>query len=175
MAATDGDCVRLCLNGHPDAYEHLVRRYQAPVLSYLAGRLGDTERASEAAQESFVRAFFSLRKLKAPESFFAWLLGIARRVAREQERAERRYRQVIEASPQAHAAGEPRNDHALERALAELPDAYLQVVALRYYGGLSCAETADRLGVPLGTVTKRLSRAYGLLRESLRQHERREE
>jgi len=41
------------------------------------------------------------------------------------------------------------------------------VTILRYFGDLSCGELSQRLGVPLGTVTKRLSRAYGLLREAL--------
>jgi hypothetical protein len=44
---------------------------------------------------------------------------------------------------------------------------YREVVLMRYYGGLSCAEIGGNLGVPVGTVTKRLSRAYAMLRESL--------
>ena len=42
------------------------------------------------------------------------------------------------------------------------------MILLRYYGGLSCQETATRLGLPLGTVTKTLSRAYVLLRQELK-------
>ncbi len=59
------------------------------------------------------------------------------------------------------------NDFALERAIGELPDAYREVVLLRYYAGRSCSQVAEDLGIPLGTVTKRLSRAYAMLRESL--------
>lgn len=175
MTGTDDACVKLCLDGHPEAYEQLVRHYQAPLLSYLAGRVGDMERAAEAAQETFVRAFFALSKLKAANAFFPWLIGIAGRVLREQRRAERRYREAIRSLPQKPAAPEPRNDYGLERALADLPETYAQVVALRYYGGRSCAEVAEQLGVPLGTVTKRLSRAYSLLRESLRRYEHQQE
>ncbi|MHC4067571.1 MAG: RNA polymerase sigma factor [Planctomycetota bacterium] len=175
MTRTDSDCIKLCLNGHPDAYQQLVRHYQAPLLSYLAGRLGDVERAEEAAQETFVRAFFALSKLNSASSFLSWLFGIGKRVAQEQQRSERRYRQAVEGSLRESPAAEPSHDYALERAVAELPEAYSEIVFLRYYGGLSCGQVAERLDVPLGTVTKRLSRAYGLLRESLRQHERRQE
>lgn len=197
MSGTDRECIRTCLNGHPDAYRQLVRRYQAPLLSYLVGRLGDMERAEEAAQETFVRAFFALSKLNSTESFFPWLFGIGHRVAREQQRAERRYRAAVGplalagaksrqgptggtsvtdgASPPRSQPPEPAHDHALERALAELPATYSAVVLLRYYGELSCAQVARRLGVPLGTATKRLSRAHGILRESFRRYERQEQ
>jgi RNA polymerase sigma-70 factor (ECF subfamily) len=48
-----------------------------------------------------------------------------------------------------------------------LPEPYREAVRLRYWGGISCEEAAAALGVPLGTLTKRLSRAHALLRESL--------
>lgn len=174
IAVTDGQCIKLCLNSHPNAYRQLVRRYQAPLVSYLIGRLGGLERAEEAAQETFVRAFFALAKLKTPESFFSWLLGIAGRVAKEERRARRRSLSVIRSSPERSAAPEPAGGYLLEEAVAGLPDKYAEVVLLRYYGELSCAEVADRLGAPVGTVTKRLSRAYGMLRDSLSEQDRKQ-
>ena len=68
----------------------LVQRYQRPLFAYLSSRLGNYLEAEEAAQESFVRAFLSLKKLRKPESFYAWLLGIAGRVLKEQFRATER-------------------------------------------------------------------------------------
>ena len=49
-----------------------------------------------------------------------------------------------------------------------MPDRYRQVIQMRYFDGLSCSDVAGRLELPLGTVTKQLSRAYALLREKLR-------
>ena len=46
------------------------------------------------------------------------------------------------------------------------------MILLRYYEGLSCQEAAARLQLPLGTVTKTLSRAYALLRQELGTRER---
>ncbi len=57
--------------------------------------------------------------------------------------------------------------YPLEEAIAALPESHRQVILLRYYERLSCQEVATRLGVPLGTVTKTLSRAYALLRQEL--------
>ena len=62
-------------------------------------------------------------------------------------------------------------DTALDQAVRGLPEIYRQVVLLRYYGGLSCAEVGRELGVSVGTVTMRLSRAYRMLRECLAEEE----
>ena len=146
----------------------LVQRYQKPVFAYLASRMRDPLEAEEAAQESFVRAFLSLKSLRKPESFYAWLLGIAGRVAKEQFRSAARRERDREAAEvlMAEAEGEPR-EYPLEEALAALPETYRQVIVLRYYEGLSCQDVAVRLAMPLGTVTKTLSRAYALLRQEL--------
>jgi RNA polymerase sigma factor (sigma-70 family) len=53
--------------------------------------------------------------------------------------------------------------------LLNLPENYRKIVLLRYYGSQSCSEIAEQLDMPLGTVTKQLSRAYEMLRQSLQQ------
>ncbi len=179
MTETDRYYVERCLDGHPDDFRHLVRRYQPVLLAHLAGKLGSRDRAEEAAQETLVRAYFKLDALRKPESFFAWLLGIADLVAKEQQRKEliRRRRESIrpdaqrrvEASADEAPQPELSQDYALEAAVADLPEAYRTVILLRYYGGLSCQGIAGRLDMPLGTVTKMLSRAYAQLRQCLAQ------
>ena len=171
MCKTDTDCVESCLNGHPEAFRHLLRRYQSAVLTHLTGRLGSADQAEEAAQESFVRAYFALGKLRKRGSFLPWVIGIADRVAKEHWRQQRRQRQAVRQI--APASSEPRRsaDVPLAQAVAQLPDAYRQVVLLRYYCGLSCSQIGEQLGVPVGTVTKQLSRAYAMLREALSEQE----
>jgi RNA polymerase sigma-70 factor (ECF subfamily) len=176
MTENDKYYVERCLDGHPDDFRHLVRRYQPVLLAHLAGKLGNRDRAEEAAQETLVRAYFGMNKLRKPESFFAWLLGIADLVAKEQQRKLiRRRRESVGPDAQrrcgaaAEEAPEPElsQDFALETAIAALPEAYRTVILLRYYGGLLCAGIAEQLDMPLGTVTKTLSRAYAMLRDSL--------
>jgi RNA polymerase sigma-70 factor (ECF subfamily) len=172
LELTDGEYVRSSRNGSPDDFRLLVQRYQRPLFAYLAGRLGSALEAEEAAQESFVRAFLSLKKLRQPESFYAWLLGIAARVLKEQFRAMIR-REQAQAAQESLRSSEPETapEYPLEEAIAVLPETYRQVILLRYYEGLSCQEVGQRLGMPLGTVTKTLSRAYALLREELKARE----
>ncbi len=170
MCQTDDDCIAQCLDGRPDAFRQLVLRYERPIMAYLIRRLGDPDAAAEVAQESFVRAYFRLNTLKKGDAFFAWLLGIAHRVMLETFRRHSRERALTAAvDPIAPATAEQPSDEdsELADAVAALPDIYREVTVLRYFGELSCAEVGQRLGVPIGTVTKRLSRAYQLLRETL--------
>jgi len=176
----DAYYVERCLDGHPDDFRHLVRRYQPVLLAHLAGRLGSRDRAEETVQETLVRAYFGMDRLRKPEAFLAWLLGIADLVAKEQRRKEqaRRHRRselgLQAAQDRVNAelpteAPEPElsQDFSLEAAVAALPEACRTVILLRYYSGLSCRGIAGQLEMPLGTVTKTLSRAYALLRDSL--------
>ena len=169
---TDAEYVVSSRNGCPDLFRSLVQRYQRPLFAYLSSRLRNPLEAEEAAQESFVRAFLSLKKLRKPESFYAWLMGIAGRVLKEQFRAqERRQREQPNVEELLAEDPGPAPEYPLEEAIAVLPESYRQVILLRYYEGLSCQEVATRLGMPLGTVTKTLSRAYALLRQELKARE----
>jgi RNA polymerase sigma factor (sigma-70 family) len=172
---TDQDLIANCLGGDSDDFRHLVSRYQRPVFAYLRGRLRDPDHAQEAVQETFVRAFFNLVKLKKRDSLFPWLLGIAGHVARESDRRERRDRALsAEYVEQGRAAqgGSRWEDRPLEAAVASLPTALREVILLRFYSGFSCLEIAQLLDLPLGTVTKRLSRAYFKIRKSIETKER---
>lgn len=169
MTESDKFYVERCLDGHPDDYRYLVRRYQAALVEGLTHRLKNRERAEETAQEAFVRAWFNLGKLKKPDSFLSWLMGIAHRVAKEFQRKDKkllRQKDQLSASPTTTSAEKP-PDADLDRAIANLPDAYREIILLRFYRGRSCREVAESLDIPLGTATKMLSRAYAMLRRSL--------
>ena len=91
------------------------------------------------------------------------------RVAHEQIRTEARQRELARTHlERQNPQPEPGPDLALEQRVGELPEPYREIVLLRYYGGLTCAQVAEHLGMPLGTVTKYLSRSYEVLRVLLR-------
>ena len=81
-------------------------------------------------------------------------------------------RRAADLRPLADAGSTP--EYPLEEVIAALPESYRQVILLRYYEGLSCQEIATRLEMPLGTVTKTLSRAYAQLRQELTARDREE-
>jgi RNA polymerase sigma-70 factor (ECF subfamily) len=165
MAESDQYYIKQCLNGHPDEFRGLVRRYQAALSAYLAGELGNRNSAEEAAQETFVRAYFGLSELRKRQSFYSWLLGIANRVAKEQLREAKPFADTDYLAQQAWE--ERKVDWELEKAIAELADPYKRIILLRFYGGRSCLQIAEQLNMPIGTVTKQLSRAYAKLRRLL--------
>ena len=178
MCRTDEQCIRDCLDGHPEVFRHLVARHQAALLAQLRTQVGGEEEAAEAAQEAFVRAYFALPKLNKPASFAAWLKGIADRVVKETWRRKKQHqsvafddRQVVDTSERS---GEM-PDVDVSKAVGRLPEVYRETVLLRYYERLSCAQIGERLDVPIGTVTKRLSRAYSLLRGYLGEGDVRED
>ena len=167
MDYSDQDYIEHCLNGRPDDFRFLIQRYQAMLSGYMTGRLGNRSLAEEAVQETFVRAYFNLKKLKKTQSFSAWLLGIAHHVIQKQIYQEQRQHRAVQITAGQAQTAEFSTDYALEQAVAKLPEHYRQVILLRYYGECSCKEVAQELQIPLGTVTKTLSRAHALMREYL--------
>jgi len=175
LLTSDGDCLIRCRSGDLDAFRFLVQRYESPLCSWLTGRLRDRNAAEEVAQEAFVRAWLSLERFQSHAPFFPWLCGIAAQVARERHRARRRTSHLLEkAAAHAQATNPAANpaepDMELGAAIDALPEAHRNVILLRYYGQCSCKEVADRLGLPLGTVTKQLSRAHAELRDWFQKH-----
>ena len=87
----DSYYVERCLDGHPDDFRHLVRRYQPVLLAHLAGKLGHRDRAEEAAQETAdqlvqagVRGIlnFSPRYITVPKRIKVITIDIAMDLAR---------------------------------------------------------------------------------------------
>ncbi len=164
----DRAAIERCLGGQTDAYAVLVARHAGDLRSYLSPRRACAAEIDDVAQEAFVRAYFSLGRLRDPARFGAWVRGIADRVWRERQR-ERRGERPLSTTLESAVTGAqpPSHDPLLAAAIEALPAEYREIIVLRYFGGHSCRQIADLLGAPLGTVTKRLSRAYELLRAAL--------
>ena len=176
MSITENDqyFIEQCLNGRPDEFRHLIRRYQTAVTAYLTSKLGNKINAEEGAQETFVRAYFGLKELKKRDSFSSWLLGIANRVAKEQLRNKNQLVDMDLLAEQQSREQKSSDDFELQRAFAQLPDSYREVILLRFYASQSCQQIAGNLNMPLGTVTKTLSRAYMELRRLLEKQKNQE-
>jgi len=136
---------------------------------------GDWSAAEEVMAMTFLEAWRGRDKI-APDggSLKPWLLGIATNLARGQHRAARRQRNalarlaVADELPDFADAVSGRLDDvarikALHRALAALSRPELEVLALCVWSGLGYAEAAQALGIPVGTVRSRLSRARARL------------
>ena len=168
----------------PAAFEALVRRHQATLYNFCLRMLGQPDDAADVAQESFVQLYSHLSHLDEREPIAPWLFRVARNRCID---LIRRRRTVPLGAPDQSAEGggllhEPADDEplpdelaeradlqrVLSRAIAELPPAYAEVVALRYAGDRSFAEIALILDVEEGAARVRFHRAKQLLRRYLR-------
>jgi RNA polymerase sigma-70 factor (ECF subfamily) len=164
------------------AYRTLMRKYWRIITLLVASHVGDLREAEDITQESFLRAFRSLRRLKEPRAFLGWLMRIARNLATDRLRVRRPTVSleslgdaVGQGAPCGHRQPTPHEErleteeevaHVLE-AMARLPAMYREVVALKYLHGLDGRTMARLLDEPEGTVRNRLFRALEKLRETL--------
>ena len=134
--------------------------------------LRDAELARDAVQEATLRAWRSLRGLRDPEAFDAWLHRLTVNACLDLVRQRRSRVIEIELTPlhDAHvgdATSRVTDADYLEGKLALLDPAQRAVVVLHYYLDLSLPDTAAALGIPLGTAKSRLNRALGAMRISI--------
>ena len=170
MCVSDQESINNCLGGRAESYRYLVNKYQGIVTGIIQSRYRVRE-TDDIVQEGFFRAYQKLTTLRNSQIFLPWLIGITRRVMLENIRHDKRDKNAIAdlAVIRSGHEAEPciTNDIELEKAIYNLSEIYRNVILLRYYRGLSCQQIADKENVPLGTITKRLSRAYEKLREEL--------
>jgi len=163
---SDAQWVERAKAGDGHAFGRLVLRYQGLAVARAFAVLRDRAEAEDAAQEAFLRAFRSLGQLRDPGAFAPWLLRTVVNVARRA--ATRRARRPVALLD----TDAPVRDHAhaeLLEAVAALPEGYQQVLHLHYSQGYSCKEIARVLGLRVGSVTSRLTRARQMLRKMLRE------
>ncbi len=163
--ASDADLVSASLHGRADAFGELVERYRSLVVGLAMGTARDLDRAEDLAQDVFLAAYRSLRNLRDPENFRAWLLGIARHRIIDELRAVRL--PVVDAPLDRAAPAPAEPDAELLAAVAGLPERYRMPVVLRHMDGLEYAEVAERLGITEATARQRVKRALDRLRDRL--------
>jgi RNA polymerase sigma-70 factor (ECF subfamily) len=159
--------------GDKAAYGQIVQRYRRLIVSVAYHQGLDLAAAEDAAQETFVKAWLALPRFReSGGSLRAWLCRIATNAAMDLHRRTRQAAELSEdvAAREAGPAEQAEaNDRAqvVRQALAQLPPASRTALVLREYEGLSYAEIASALDIPLGTVMSRLNYARGRLREQL--------
>jgi RNA polymerase sigma-70 factor (ECF subfamily) len=158
--------------GDVDAFTQLIRKYETTVLGVAFSMTGDSELASEIAQQSFIRAWQRLKDLKQANRFAAWVCQIARNIANDLHRTKRISSQVPELidpnSPAPHEQlDQAEISAAIQIALDSLDSITRTTVVLRYFDGLSSREIARILSTSPAAVDMRLSRARDQLRQLL--------
>jgi len=172
------EMVRRARSGDLEAFEGLVR-LSADRLFAIAHRiLRDHHLAEDAVQQTLVTIWDELPRLRDPDRFEAWSYRLIVRTSVAQARRERRGGPIVRLLPDDADAGPTAargpddfgrvaDRDQLERGFRRLTPDQRAILVLQYYNGLSLAEIADVLGIPIGTTGSRLHHASRALRAAL--------
>jgi RNA polymerase sigma-70 factor (ECF subfamily) len=188
-AKEDAAMVEAFQAGDEAAFDELVLKHKDRIFSLCYWFLGDYHEANDAAQETFIRVFRSLKKFKFKSAFSTWLYRIAVNTCKNRlKSADYRYEKKMVSLDNPGAQNGPyasltlggeTNSPMIElerkerwmlikRAIDTLPTEQRMVVALRDIEGLSYDEIAHITGFNMGTVKSKLARGRLDLREKLK-------
>lgn len=167
LALDDAGLAARFASGDTGTIRVVYQVYGRLVFSIAYKVLGDVGLAEDATQQTFVQAWRAAASYDSSRALGAWLTTIARRVAIDVYRSERRHRnhETIDASHPALVTLPPSAEQIYDvmevrQALDELPHHDRELIRLQHYDELSHAEIATRLAIPLGTVKSRSFRAH---------------
>jgi RNA polymerase sigma-70 factor (ECF subfamily) len=181
--SAEGQLILAARRRDPGAFEALLRRHQRPLYNFCLRMLGQAADAADVAQETFVQLYSHLDRFNEHEPVAPWLFRVARNRCIDVIRRRRTIPLgVLDDSGETTSIVDPADDdplpeelveradlqRVLSNAIALLPPAYAEVVALRYAGDRSFAEIAIILDCDEGAARVRFHRAKALLRRHLR-------
>ena len=168
-------------HGSRKAYADLMALYREPLRLLLLRMTHNTTAADDLMMETFGKAFMQLHRYAPTSSFSAWLYSIGVHTYIDHLRRNHMVTMPLSSLEETSdgeyveypvPSGQPdpeeslirmQRDQALKQIVEQLREPYRKMVRMRYYEELSYEEIAQRLGIPLGTVKVRLSRAKELL------------
>lgn len=173
---TDRQLVERTLDGHVEAFNLLVWRWQHHLYNFLLRLTGDRSLAEDLCQETFLRSYVHLRELRDSERFRSWLFHIAVNLYRSDRRRlpplaadATELDPPCDASLRAHPV--PQETQLAIRALVRRLRPELQeVVLLYFFHGFHFDEMAEILDSPVSTLKTRLYKAVDELRAGLQVH-----
>jgi RNA polymerase sigma-70 factor (ECF subfamily) len=166
--------VELCAHaatGERQAFGELVRRHGSAVRSLLRRMGAQAGEADDVAQDAFLTAFQRIAEFRGEGTFAGWVKRIAARSYLRRLQKDKRLAtlgaETLANAPQAHPPGDADAAIDLDDALGVLGPAERLCVTMCFGAGLSHAEAAEALNLPLGTVKSHVKRGLEKLRARL--------
>ena len=156
--------------GDQRAFGYLVQAYQKPVFNLTYRMLGNAQEAEDAAQETFLRAYSSLRQYNGEHKFSTWLFSIANHHCIDRLRKRRMTFVSIDDNPvlenmsgdtplpERQALAREQNAE-MQQLLAQVEPEYRLPLILRYWEDCSYEEIAGAMEISVAAVKSRLFRA----------------
>jgi RNA polymerase sigma-70 factor (ECF subfamily) len=167
--------------GDLHSFDLLVKRYQRRVYSLAYRMVKNHDAADDIAQDTFIKAYSSIKSFKLGYAFYTWLYRICMNLSINYLKrqkfmiSESQFEEETSPLEREAADGDPlsllvkkEQEKKIEQAIDLLPPKYRTVFVLRVYEDLSYEEIAQVLKISLGTVMSRLFRARGRLQGLLK-------
>ncbi len=182
------DLVKQCQAGQTEAFDQLVNRYRSRVFAMIYNMVHNEQDAWDLAQDSFVKAWKSIRRFRGQSSFYTWLYRIVMNVTIDHARRKQikgagmEFNDEVklgEIEPAARTAprSEPLPHRQMERseiraridaAIGQLTPEHRAVILMKETEDMQYHEIAEALGCSIGTVMSRLFYARKRLQNLLR-------
>ncbi|HUX35562.1 MAG TPA: sigma-70 family RNA polymerase sigma factor [Candidatus Paceibacterota bacterium] len=177
---TDKELIENYLGGDEAAFKELVSRHMNNVYKFTYRYFNDRDKAEDATQETFVKAWKNIKKFDTDKKFITWLFAIAKNTCLDiiKKKAPTTFSK-IEAESEMDIADMVRDESPLPDELAErsekkemvsrlleqMPPDYRMVLFLRYNDHLKFREIAESLGESLNTVKSRHLRGLKMMKK----------
>ena len=169
---TDAQLAISSQQGDREAFSALASRVGGSLQGLLRRELGDAEAARDLCQETFIRAWLHIGRLRNPERFRPWIHRIALNLCRDRLRSLNRGAVEVELGDEANTKRSQNPDplnrlealdavESMDAMLARLPEEQRLAIVLREIHGLTSTEIGTMTGVPASTVRTRIY--YGLM------------
>ncbi len=179
----DWELIALVKQGNYEAFDCLVERYKNPIFTLCLYITRNAQSAEDLVQETFIRLFRSLNRVKPQAQFKTFIFGIARNLALNQIRNEQRKRNFLSRllyklnydhknqsvnNPEIGVINESKElVSVVQECMLELSPEHREILFLRETQGFDYESIAETLGCRVGTVRSRLARARAQLRKKI--------
>jgi len=178
--------VKRAKSGDLRAFDMLVLKYQAKIISVSNRYVKDISIAEDIAQESFIKAYKSLQNFREQSAFYTWVYTIASNTAKNYLVSNSRKKHILDSdisndesfsSIEAKQEESPEDlllagnlNQVINKSLEDLPEEVRNAILLRERDGLSYEQIAKVLKCPLGTVRSRIFRGREILTKSIKEN-----
>lgn len=160
-----------CRHRDRAAWEDLIGRYEKRLYYFIRQVVGRHDDALNILQETWLKAYYSMHRLREPAALAPWLYTIARHCTYRFMRSQRRDVPLPDRTEnELQAPAEPEESFAVEQVhqgLKSLTPAHREVLVLFYMEDFSMQQIAEILKIPMGTVRSRLHYAKRSLKTVL--------
>ena len=144
--------VKECKNGNVQAFESLVKLHEKRLYHFIQEIVKNDEDARDIMQDSFFKAWKSIKKLKEETKFGPWLYKIARNMSIDYLRRRNRMQEILGQKVQKNSSTAIEFELSLQNALTSLSGTQRTALVLKKIEGLSLKEISKIMKISEGTI-----------------------